>query len=345
MSTNYSKSAFESVVGTELNTPTLSTKILYRPAVSVNFEPNATPLERDDELRGTDEPLMVLSDTFAGNWSAEGRLYPDTAGFELKHILGAPTTTVGNGVITDPDGATIPTGGFKHVWTAPFGPSGDAPLTTEEIVAAKDQAVFWRAKGVGCDSLAITNPGTGGTMYTASGPVTYYTRIADPSLTPTYEALTVRPFFQRDFVIATYLGATGVSSDYDVSIANPIEDVDDLSVGPTQHRRGLAKSKEPGPIVFSGTITKRVIDADDWDALMAATGFAVKVRWTSRSIIASAYPYKLFIEHDNAQYVGGGPEPISNSRRIGASFEYKATYDGAGASTTVTLVNATTNYL
>lgn len=344
MSTNYSKSAFESVVGTEVNTPTLSTKILYRPAISVNFEPNVQPLARDDELRGTDEPLAVLSDTYAGQWSAEGRLYPDTAVYQLKHILGAPTTTAGNGVITDPDGTPIPTGAHRHVFTAPFGPAGDAPQTTEEIIAAKDQSVFWRAKGCGCESLAIANPDTGGTTYTASGPVTYYTRISDPSLTPTYEALATRPFFKRDLIIVTWLTGTGVSNDFGAAISSPIEDVDDLSVGPTQHRRGLAKAKEPSPIVFSGTISKRAIDPEDWDGLINATGFATKARWKSRTFITGSYPYQMWIEHDNAQYVGGGPEPVSNNRRIGASFQYKATFDGSGASTTVTVVNNIASY-
>src|SRR5215213_7715098 len=146
MATGYNKSQYESVVGTEVNTPTLSTKILYTPIVSMGFDPGANPLDRNDELRGSDEPTAVLSDTYAGSWSQETRAYPDSVGYRLKHILGAPTTTTGNGVITDPDAATIPTGAFKHVWTAPFGPTGDAPLTTEEILAFKDQSFFIKAK-------------------------------------------------------------------------------------------------------------------------------------------------------------------------------------------------------
>lgn len=343
MATGYNKSQFESVVGTEVNTPTLSTKIIYTPLIGFEFDPGVNPLERDDELRGVDEPLMVLSDTFAGTWSLNTRAYADTVAYRLKHILGAPTTTAGNGVITDPDGVVIPTNAFRHVFPSPFGPAGDAPLTTEEILAYKDQTVFAKLKGCGCEAVSLTSPETGGAMLAANGPVTYFARIADPSLTPSYESLAVRPFFQRDLVIVTWLTGSAASTDFDVNIANSIEDVNDLSVGPTQHRRGLAKGD--APITFSGSISKRLIDTDDWDGLIASTGFAAKARWTSRSIIASAYPYKLFIEFDNAQLVGGGPEGLANKRRLGGSFNWKSTYDGAGASSTVTIINATTSYI
>ena len=40
----------------------------------------------------------------------------------------------------------------------------------------------------------------------------------------------------------------------------------------------------------------------------------------------------------------GGPNALENVRRIGGTFDFKATYDGAGASATVTLVNATSSY-
>lgn len=346
MATGYNKSAFESVVGTEVNTPTLSTKILYTPLISMEFDPGVQPLDRQDELRGLDEPTAVLSDTYAGSWSQETRAYPDAVGFRLKHILGAPTSTTGNGVITDPDSATIPTGAFKHVWTAPFGPSGDAPLTTEEILAWKDESTFVKAKGSACESLSLESPETGGVMMRTGGPITYFTRISDPGLSPTYESLATRPWFQRDQVIVTWLGSTAISTALSVNIANAVEDLDDLAIGPTQHRRGLAKANEPAPIAFTGSIDKRVINATDFDALINATGFGVKVRWTSRTIIASSYAYKLWVECTNAQYVGGGPEALSNNRRHGASFDWKATNaSGTPGSVTVTLVNATTNYL
>src|SRR5439155_26201485 len=111
------------------------TKLIYTPLVTFLPAPNPTPLGRDDELRGVDEPIAVLPEVFDPNWNLDTRMYPDVAGFELKGMLGAPTPTAGNGIITDPDGVTIPTGATRHVWTAPFGPSGINPQTIQRQAA------------------------------------------------------------------------------------------------------------------------------------------------------------------------------------------------------------------
>src|SRR5262245_20644928 len=124
MATGYLKAQYESIVGNETNAPTLSTLIHYFPALS--FQPTLNPahLERDDEIRNVNEPLLVLPERYAPEWSLESRNYPTTLQFLLKLILGAPTTTAGNGIITDPDGSTVPSGAHRHVWTAPFNQSG-----------------------------------------------------------------------------------------------------------------------------------------------------------------------------------------------------------------------------
>jgi hypothetical protein len=104
--------------------------------------------------------------------------------------------------------------------------------------------------------------------------------------------------------------------------------------------------KGDGPIVVTGSIPKRVIDPDDWDALVAGTGFAVKARWQSTVVIgATSYKYTLWLECLNAQYVDGGPEALANKRRLGGSFNWKSTYNGTAGSTKLTLVNATASYV
>jgi hypothetical protein len=108
---------------------------------------------------------------------------------------------------------------------------------------------------------------------------------------------------------------------------------------PRPHREGRR------PIVVSGSIPKRHIDVDDFDALIAATPFTVKVKWQSTvSIAATSYKYTLWLECPNAQYVAGQPNPLMNQRRHGATFDWKATYAGSAGSSKWTLVNATTSY-
>lgn len=343
MSAGYLHAAYESVVGTELNTPTLSTKVIYLPALSFAPALNPAPLERDDELRGLDEPMAVIPEMYDPTWGLETRMYPDLTGFLLKLILGAPTTTAGDGIITDPDAATIPVGAFRHVWTAPYGPTGLSPLTAQFQAAYKDETVFFRLKGSAADTFAITNPASGGSRIASSGPALYMARIADPALTATYESLAIVPFLRRHITIGTWLTGTGITEDFSVTISNPLADrvrtmgaasafADDLEKGDT-------------PITVTGSIPKRAIDLDDYDALLNATGFATKIRWQSTVNVTGSYKYAFWLEMPNCQYTDGGPEALTNARRHGASFDFKATNaSGAAGSSKWTLVNATTSY-
>ena len=103
--TGYIRGDFETTVGSEANSsPTLSSKTIYIPATSASLSLNPSPLTRDDEVRGIDEPIAALEDVHAPTWALETRAYPDVLGFLLKAKLGAPTTTAGNGVITDANG-------------------------------------------------------------------------------------------------------------------------------------------------------------------------------------------------------------------------------------------------
>lgn len=342
MANGYLHSAFESVVGNEANTPTLSTKVIYHPLRSFQPSLNAKPLERDDELRNVDEPIMVLPEAYDPTWSLDSRLYPDLAGFELKAMLGAPTTTAGDGVITDPDGNTIPATATRHVWSAPYGPSGASPLTTQRQGAYKDEGVFFKLKGCGTEALALDSPASGGVGLTASGPAMYLARITDPALTPTYEALTIPPFERAHLTIVTWLTGTAVTEDFNIALANPMVPV--RTLGAASKFPDLLE-KGDGPIVVSGTIPKRHIDPDDFDALLANTAFTVKVRWQSTvNIAATSYKYTLWLECNNCQYMDGAPEALANRRRIGASWSWKATYGGTPGSSKLTLVNGTASY-
>lgn len=342
MALGYLNAFFEASPGSELSSPSTSTKTCYFPLISFNPKLNPDHLMRDDELRNIDEPLAALTEVYNPEWDFESRLYPDTAGFLLKHLLGAPTTVAGDGTITDQDSVAVPVGAFRHRWTAPFGPAGISPQTAQFTAAYRDQSTFYRLKGCGCSRLSISSPETGGVRIQASGPALTMTRISDPSLTASYESLSVRPFVRGNLVIATWLASTATTEDYTVEIANSQETWHSLA-GATKFPDVLEKTAEP--IIFSGTIPKRQLDADDYDALLNATGFAAKARWVSDSIIASSYPYKLFVVSTNNQYVEGNPGTLANQRRIGAEFNWKATNaSGSAGSVVVELVNATTSY-
>jgi len=340
MPSGYVRESFESVPGNETNSPTLSTKKLFPPIQSVQPKLGAKPLSRDDELRNQDEPLAVITDAFEPAWEYKSRAYPDVTGWRLKHICGEPTTTAGNGIITDPDGVVIPTGAYRHVFKAPFGPAGASPLTVAMEAAYADQSTYFRLKGVACAELSIETPEEGGASLSANGPACYMQRIADPALSPAYEALSIRPFVRGNLALS-WLGGGGTTQDFSLTIANPVEAV--RSLGIASKFPDIMEKANEGPIVVSGSIPKRQLDPDDYDALLNATGFAALAKWVSDSLITGAYPYKLFLGMANCQYIDGDVDALQNQRRHGASFNWKSTTASTG-STTITLVNATPNY-
>lgn len=342
MPSGYVRARIESIPGNETNTPTFNAKVLFPPATSFAPSPNPAHLQRDDEIRNLDEPIALLAERYNPEWSMDCRMYPDVLGFMFTALLGQPVTTAGNGVITDPDTTAIPVGAYRHVWTAPFGPSGPSPKTLQFDAAYKDQSVFFNVKGAAIAQMQLTTPETGGGRFTANGPALYMPPpVVDPALTPTYESLAIPPFFRSHLTLPTWLTGTGTTEDVSLTISNPVEAYSSLGVA---SRFPDVMEKAEGPITFTGSIPKRQLDVDDLNALMAATGFPAVIRWKSTAIIASGYAYGLWVAMDNAQYAAGGPNALENVRRIGGSFDFRSTSDGVGASTTVTLVNATTSY-
>lgn len=337
----YVRGAIESVPGNETNSPTLSTKKVFFPVMSFEPKTGTNPLSRDDEVRNQDEPVPVIPDNYEPSYEMGVRGYPDSLGFLLTALLGDPTTSTGNGVITDPDTTPIPTGAYRHVWAAPFGPAGASPFTIQYDIAYADQSTYLKYKGAVVSELGIESPEEGGTQVSVSGPALYANTQSNPSLTAAYEALTVRPFTRGGLSLPTWLTGTGTHEDFSVSFSNPVEAV--RSLGIASKWPDVMEKDNEGPITVTGSIDQRQLDNDDLVALRDSTGFAAVARWVSDSIIASAYPYKLYVSMSNCQYTEGDPEALGNKRRHGAQFSFKSTTPSTG-STTVTLVNATSTY-
>lgn len=344
MPTGYARIAYESIPGNEVNVPTLSTKKLFPPLQSFGVKPGTDPMERDDELRNQDEPLSVLAETYDPTWSIGMRAYPDSLGFLLKLMLGAPTTTAGNGVITDLNAVAVPVGAYRHTWTAPgatFGGTGVSPMTAQLDAAFSDQSTFYKVKGAACSAFSIESPDKGGATITASGPALYMDRQTDPALSPTYESLAIRPFTRSGLTLPTDLTGHGTTADFSVQLASPVTPY--RSLGAASRWADVMEKDNQGPIVATATVPRRQLDIDDVDALKNATGFVLLAQWVTESIIASGYPYKFFVKFDNAQYTEGEPDDLQNVRRHGHTFTAKSTTATTG-STTIQVVNATTSY-
>lgn len=350
MPTSYARLAGESVPGNETVVPTYSTKKTFISADEVEITKGEQFLERDDEMRGLSEPIPLAAETFSPAWRLHSRLYPDTIGQVFANAFGITATgetgathyvtTVGNGVITDPDAAVIPAGVQRHVWTFPVGPSGAFPKTHQIVAAYKDQSVYWEARGCATEEISIETPEQGGAMLTARGPAAFADTTADPALTPAYESVNVRPFMRSGLTVVTWLAGSASASDFGITISQPVDMVRTLG-GASKYPDSVEKGE--GLVVVSGSIDKRLIDIDDINALEAATEFATKTRWKSDSVIASGYTYGLWIELSAAQYSEGSHDPLANKRRHGSRFGFRAARNAA-ASCTITLCNATVTY-
>lgn len=339
MALGYLRMAGESTPGNELNTPTLATASAYPPLLSWENNPGFAHLERNDELRNVDEPLAALVERADPSWSLEVRAYPNLLGHLLSYALGLPTSTAGNGVLTDPDTVVFPVGTTRHVWTAPFGPTGAFPYTFQADAAYRDQSVFFKLKGCATQQLSLETPDAGGARIKMSGPALYMLRGADPALTPAYEAVATPPFLKPHLSLA-WLSGSADFEDFSIGLDNPIDVVHSGGSGSRWPDRVY---KGDGPISWGGSVPKNLIDIDDYDALAAATGFAATAKWVSTAIAAASYTHKLWITMSNCQYLEGTPGALGNQRRIGADFSFKATRS-ASASVTVTLINSQASY-
>ena len=322
---------------------TYGTKILYPPASNIAPDIAPTQINRDDEIRNANEPSPILPDKFDPKMPLAVKGYPDTTAFLITLMYGLPTTVVGNGTITDLGGGTVPTGAYTHTWTAPFSGTVNIPTTAQVLAAYADQGVYLQGFGMGIQQLDL---GTDDTVMNLSAQFDglFMQQISNPSLTPAYEASTVQPWKPRNATLTTWLANTGltVQGGLTYSFMNPFEK--DRTQGVvSMSPNALFKTDLP---TTTGTINKLLFDVDDWNALVASTGFAALTAWINDSFVTGSYPYKLFVKNTNLQYTGGTPAPLTNSRRLGASYNFKATdASGSGASTIIQVCNSTAAYV
>lgn len=216
---------------------------------------------------------------------------------------------------------------------------GITAKTLQMILAYVDEATFLRGQGFGCSQLGVTADGA----VTAEMQGLVVARIADPNLTPTFDSPAI-PHLRRGDLYLSWLTGSGVTEDFSVSIANPLVKRRTLGRLPSSYFPDVMEHGTDR-VRLTGSIPKTVLDPDDYDAMVAATSFAAKARWKSPTNIgATSYPYTMWIRMPAVQYVGGGPDEISNARRFGQSLDFWAAWDvTAGYDFRITLANAITS--
>jgi hypothetical protein len=317
----------------------ISTNKLFMPIQSARIAPSPTHLDRADELRNIEGVVPRALDVFEPVGSISVRAYLNSLVYllELAGFVGTPTA--GNGIITDPDGATIPTGVTRWVFNKRTYAANAQAKTAQIIEARAESSQFYKGQGYGVTSLTMNAAGE----VTADLEGLVFLNIADPAESPTIDVSSIMPMRRADLQIQTWLAGTGETDDFSFQITNPI--ARRKSFGLAQ-RTYYPDKMFPGDerVQVAGSIPKYTLDNDDVNALLAATTFTAKARWQSDVLIgATAKPYSMWLEMGKAMYVAGQPDELGNRRRYGFNPDFIAAWDeGAGYDARITLLNAVT---
>lgn len=337
--------------GTEANNQAVFGTPFFLPAIEVGMQPAPSPLNRDDEQRGIDGALELAPNEYAPEGSINIRNYVNTLGAILYVQIGDVTTTPGDGVITDPDGNTIPSGAYRHVFSKKPGVTPrSARLTTNY------GATFFEARGVTVPQLGLTIE-EDGVKAAATLMANYMRRLAaDPGDgDPTdYDAFAILPMRRRNVKLTWGIGSALMES-VELTLEQSLEYVRDLGSA-TGWPSATERANSPeGFLRLTGSITRRQLDNADWDALVESDSFAVECSMISEQDIAGTggsgsgsgsgsggggYPYGMWIEAPKAQYASGDLETLKNQARHQYQLDWRASYDDVtGKEFTVTVVN------
>lgn len=259
-------------------------------------------------------PQMTAAHTFTGGASP---------------AIAVTTTTPGAaGSVSDPDGATVPTGVDKWVFTA----RDQLNAQTAQIIwNYKNHAMQVKGNGYAIPSLSLNAAGE----LTAELMGLVYRRLAlDTTTVPTPISAQIPPIRRGDLYLS-FLAGGASPADFSISSAMPMSRNRSLGLDPPSNFSDemlFGADDGSGVLGVSGSIPKRAVDPDDQDALLAATTFAAAARWRTPKVIgATTAKYTAWLEMPACQLVGGEPGEHGNRRRVDASYDFFAAYDEASA--------------
>lgn len=316
----------------------ISTNKLYLPGRAVQLGASPAYLSRADELRGIAGSVPDLIDAYEPGGSLSERAYWKDLTWLLTLAGFTGVRTAGDGIITDPDAVVIPAGGPQR-WV--FSKRTGIVAKTAQIIANyANEAVKLQGNGYGVSSLSLNAAGE----LSADLLGCYLQRLAvDSTTVPSIVSSAIPPLRRGDLTL-TWLTGGGTPDDFELTISNPLEGAPGWLLNPASFFPSSLEFAGDEQVRVTGSIPKRVLDADDYDALLAASTFSAKARWKStRSIAATSYKYSLWVEMPACQYVGGDADELTNRRRRGASYDWFAAWDEtAGYDVRFTLVNDVT---
>lgn len=296
---------------------------------------NMSNIEAGDvTVAGGPLPGVAITVTFKGQYAATNVAQATTGVGALtgsSPTLTVSTTTSGVvGAAVLPSGQGLPSGS----WMWQFGPrTGNVPKTA--TIDLSYDSPWTYGSGMAVSSLSVSNDGQVSADMVGLDVGRY---LVDPSLSPSYDAETVKPLMPKDMVAGWAAGGGPVSS-LSWTLSNGLE---------VRNDQGRRTEGRPGRIYLAGypsingSIDSTEFDQDDWDLMMSAATFSVTQTWRGPSQIASTgMPYMVILECPACQITDGGPEDLQAKRMHGATWGWEAKLSAAlGYSFRLTLVNA-----
>jgi hypothetical protein len=214
----------------------------------------------------------------------------------------------------------VPTGAYKWVFTKQAGIGAQTARFRTNYI---DENVELDGYGFAISQLAIAADASLDADLTGL----FMRRLAaDTSTVPVIQAGAIQPFRHGDLYISALSGG-GVVGDWTCSIANSLERIKTMSLTTPSDWPDVMEFGDD-QVQVAGTLPKRVLSGVDYDALLAATTFAMTAKWAGRSnIAATAKKYGLWIQMPACQYVGGDQDDLQNKRRHGFSPDWFAAID------------------
>lgn len=331
---------------------TFTITVAGTPTAAIPFNANAEQVQaalsllpgvEADEIIVTGGPISSgatrFTLTFRGGMGAR-LLVITSSGASLTgpnspYTLTPANTTAGVNGLADPveAGKFLATGSF--LWTFTKRPGATAQ-TMQMLFGRPGESVWEKGQGMGVSSMSLSAAGEASVDLTG---LTYGT-IPNPGLTPSYPSSLIPPVMLGDIKLTSGLAGTGRSSDFSMSITNPIDRFRDLAIESKYPARIEATGD---PVASGGEITKDALTDVDVDALVNGSPFSLDARWRVRyQIAASGTYYKVYYKAPRAMYVGGDMDPMREARRFGGRFNWQAMIDeSAGFDARWYLINGT----
>lgn len=307
----------------------------FIPAQNARISPAPQFLDRGDEMRGIDGAVPMLLDTFLPDGAINIRFYPSMIIWLLQASGLTGVGTAGDGAaVKDPDNVSVPVGVTRWVFTKR---PGLTAKTFQVQACYVNEGVFLKGQGFGVSSLGLTSDGS----VTAALEGLVVAKQTDPNLTPAFDSQVI-PHFRRGDISLTWLSGSGTTDDFNLTIDNSLVRRRTMALATPSYFPDVMEQGD-ARVRMHGSIPKSKFAVADYDALVAATTFAAKVKWLSPKVIgATAAKYSCWVEMPACQYSAGGPDQLSNVRRKGASFDWWAAWDETSAyDFKITILNAT----